>query len=34
MGTLQNFSLKKFNLKLPPQKYEHKQEQILTDKYK
>ena len=32
MVTLQNCSLKK--CKLPPQKYEHKQERILTEKHK
>ena len=33
MGTLQNCSLKNAS-KLPPQKYEHKQEKIFTDKHK
>ena len=33
VGTLQNYSLKKCISKLPPQKYEHKQEKILTDKF-
>ena len=32
MDTLQNRSLKKCILKLPPQKYEHKQEKTLTGK--
>ena len=31
---LNNCSLKKCITKLPPQKYEHKQERILTDKHK
>ena len=34
MGRRQNCSLKKYISKLPPQKYEHKKEKILTDKHK
>ena len=33
MGTLQNCSLKKCISQFSPQKYEHKQEKILVDKY-
>ena len=33
MGTLQNCSLKKCISKLSPQKFEHKQEKILIEKY-